>query len=121
MTERKIVLEFFPEVIFTIPRTAGGSCCLKPVPKQTERSREMYRYAKHIQWENMDTIDFTIPSRSSSRVRAFVKWRKFKAKLRMWRLGIEKLPALVLDGKVLCQGLFTPNILKLKIHHSLQT
>ncbi|UCF08844.1 MAG: hypothetical protein JSW28_03905 [Thermoplasmata archaeon] len=113
MTEKTHVLEFYPEVIFTIPKTAGGSCCLKPVPKQTQRSREMLRFAKHAQWENKDKIDFVIPSKTETRIRVLVKWKKFGAKLRMWRLGIEKLPALVLDGKVLCQGKLTINELKI--------
>lgn len=97
-------LEFFPEVIFTIPEAPGGSCCLKPIAKQTEQSRKMYRYAKKLQWKNGDKVDLRIPSKSESRVRAIMKWRKFKARLRMWRLGIKKLPALVLDGEVIFQG-----------------
>ena len=116
MSEKMHVLEFYPEVIFTIPKTAGGSCCLKPVAKQTERSRGMYRFAKHMQWENRDNIDLVIPSKTETRVRALMKWKKFMAKVRMWRLGIKKLPALVLDGKVICQGLLSTNNLKF-VHH----
>lgn len=104
MKYRKHRLEFFPEVIFTIPEAPGGSCCLKPIARQTEQSREMYRYAKQLQWKNRDKLELEIPSKSESRVRAIVKWRKFRARLRMWRLGIKKLPALVLDGKVISQG-----------------
>lgn len=104
MTRKGHMLEFYPEVIFTIPKTTGGSCCLKPIPKQTELSRKMYRYARHMQWENRDDIDLVIPSKSESTVRAFVKWRKFKTRVRMWRLGIKRLPALVMDGEVLFQG-----------------
>jgi hypothetical protein len=102
-------LEFFPEVIFVIPEAPGGSCCLKPIAKQTESSRKMFRFAKHIQWENRDKVEFTIPSKSDSRVRAFVKWKKFMARLRMWKLGIKKLPALVLDGRILFQGKLNPD------------
>jgi hypothetical protein len=91
-------------MVFTIPRAPGGSCCLKPVPKQTERSRKMYRFARHLEWQNRDKLEFVIPSKSESRVRAIMKWRKFRARFRMWRLGITKLPALVFDGEVLCQG-----------------
>lgn len=104
MPRPKHRLEFFPEVIFTIPKSSGGSCCLNPIPKQTERSREMYRFAKHLKWKKGDGIEFTIPSKSESRVRAFVKWRKFRARMRLRKLKIDTLPALVLDGKVLCQG-----------------
>ncbi len=82
---------------------------MKPIAEQTESSREMYRFAKHIQWGNRDKVEFTIPSKSDSRVRVFVKWKKFKAKLRMWRLGIKKLPALVLDGRIIFQGKLNPN------------
>jgi hypothetical protein len=102
-------LEFFPEVIFVIPEAPGGSCCLKPMAKQTERSRKMYRFAKHLLWKNKETLELEIPSKTDSRVRALVKWRKFKARVRMWGLGINKLPALVLDGKVIFQGDLNPD------------
>ncbi|MEE9151077.1 MAG: hypothetical protein V3U20_04495 [Thermoplasmata archaeon] len=107
MSETKHRLEFFPEVIFTIPKAPGGSCCLKPVPKQTDRSREMYRFAKSLQWKNKDKLELLIPSKSESRVRVLVKWRKFLARMRLRRLRIKTLPALALDGKVLCQGKLT--------------
>ncbi len=100
-------LEFFPEVIFVIPEAPGGSCCLKPVPKQTEESRKMHRFAKKLKWKNKDTLELTIPSKCESRVRAVMKWQKFKARMRLSRLGITELPALVLDGKILCQGKLT--------------
>jgi hypothetical protein len=100
-------LEFFPEVVFLIPEAPGGSCCLKPIAKQTDRSREMYRFAKSLYSKNRENLELVIPSKSESRVRAFVKWKKFKARMRLRRLRIEKLPALVLDGKVLCQGKLT--------------
>ena len=109
MTTKKHVIEFYPEVIFTISKTAGGSCCLKPIPKQTDRSRKMYRYVKHLQWKNKNSIDLVIPSKTDSRVRAVVKWRKLLARVRMWRLGIKELPALVLDGKVIFQGGLNPD------------
>jgi len=121
MSEKKHILEFYPGVIFMIPKTAGGSCCLKPMAKQTERSREMYRFARHLQWENRDNIDFLIPSKSESRVRAFIKWKKFKTKVRMWRLGIKKLPALVLDGRVMCQGFLDTDNLRGNFPNILQT
>lgn len=104
MVEQKHRLEFFPKVIFTIPKAPGGSCCLKPVPKQTDESRKMYRFAKKLEWKNKDRLELTIPSKSESRVRAIMKWKKFKARVRLTRLGIKELPALVLDGKILCQG-----------------
>ena len=104
MSEHKHTLEFFPEVIFTIPKTVGGSCCLKPVAMQTERSKRMLRFARHLQWKNKNRIDLTIPSKTETRVRAKMKWKKFKARMRMRRLGVRELPALALDGKVLFQG-----------------
>lgn len=105
MSILKHKLEFFPEVIFTIPKAPGGSCCLKPIPKQTDRSRKMHRFAKHLQWKNKDKLELLIPSKSESKVRAIMKWRKFKARMRLRKLRIKTLPALVLDGKVLCQGM----------------
>lgn len=107
MSEQKHRLEFFPKVIFTIPKAPGGSCCLKPVPKQTDESRKMYRFAKKLEWKNKDKLELTIPSKSESRVRAIMKWKKFKARMRLSRLGIKELPALALDGKILCQGKLT--------------
>ncbi len=97
-------LEFYPEVIFTIPEAPGGSCCLKPVPKQTKESRRMYRFAKHLKWKNKDKVELIIPSKTETKVRAIAKFRKFKARMRLRKLGINTLPALALDGKVLCQG-----------------
>jgi hypothetical protein len=107
MLKAKHKLEFFPKIIFTIPEAPGGSCCLKPIPKQTEESRKMYRFAKHLQFKNKDNLDFVIPSKTESRVRAIMKWKKFKARMRLRKLRIDTLPALVLDGKVLCQGKLT--------------
>lgn len=103
MKRFKHILEFFPEVVFTIPENPGGSCCLKPIAKQTASSREMYRFAKHLQWRNRDIMELVIPSKSESRIRAFVKWRKFRARVRLRKLGIKHLPALVLDGKVIAE------------------
>lgn len=107
MSKPKHILEFFPKVIFTIPEAPGGSCCLKPIPKQTEESRRMYRFAKKLKWKNKDTLTLEIPSKSESRVRAIMKWKKFKARMRLRKLKIDSLPALVLDGRVLCQGKLT--------------
>ena len=104
MSKSKHQLEFFPEVVFTIPENPGVSCCLKPVAKQTPLSRKMYRFAQELYWENRDKMELSIPSKSESRVRAIVKWKKFKARLRLKKLGIKILPALVLDGKILYQG-----------------
>jgi len=73
MSKSKHNLEFFPEVIFTIPETPGGSCCLKPIAKQTNRSREMYRFAKRLEWKNKDRLELQIPSRSEGKVRALIK------------------------------------------------
>lgn len=69
----------------------------------------MYRFAKKLQWKNEDKLELQIPSKSESRVRAILKWRKFRARLRMRRLGIKKLPALVFDGKVIFQGELDPD------------
>jgi hypothetical protein len=107
MSRSRHTLEFFPKVIFVIPEAPGGSCCLKPIPKQTKESRKMYRFAKTLMWKNKDTLELSIPSKSDSRVRAIMKWQKFKARMRLSRLGIDELPALVLDGKILCQGKLT--------------
>jgi hypothetical protein len=107
MSKPKHKLEFFPKVIFTIPEAPGGSCCLKPIPKQTEESRKMLRFAKKLKWKNKNTIELSIPSKTESRIRAIMKWKKFRARMRLRRLKIDTLPALVLDGKVLCQGKLT--------------
>lgn len=67
----------------------------------------MYRFAKKLKWKNKDTLELEIPSKSDSRVRAIMKWKKFKARMRLRKLKIDTLPALVLDGRVLCQGKLT--------------
>jgi hypothetical protein len=107
MSRIKHKLEFFPKVIFCIPEAPGGSCCLKPIPKQTDESRKMYRFAKKLKWKNKETMELEIPSKTESRIRAIMKWKKFKARMRLRKLKIDTLPALVLDGKVLCQGKLT--------------
>lgn len=104
MPEHKHTLEFFPEVIFTLPGGQAGGCCLKPVAKQTERSRRMYKFAQHLQYKYKGSLDFIIPSKTETRVRAKMKWKKFQARMRMRRLGVKELPALALDGKALFQG-----------------
>ena len=104
MSKPKHTLEFFPEVIFTLPEGNVGGCCLKPVAKQTERSRKMFMFARHLKHKYTDNLDFVIPSKTETRVRAKMKWRKFKARMRMRRLGVRELPALALDGKIIFQG-----------------
>jgi hypothetical protein len=104
MSNLKHRLEFYPEIEFTIPKAPGVSCCLKPTTKQTKLSREIYRFAKHFEWQDKDELGCVIPSKSDSKVRAIMKWSKFKARFRMWGIGIRKLLALVIDEKVLCQG-----------------
>jgi hypothetical protein len=100
----KILLEFFPEIIVEIPESPGGSCCLKPMVRQSKNSQKMYLLAQHIQWKFRDSIDLVIPSKSDSRVMPVKKYKQFKTDQRRKRLGIQKLPALVLAGKVLCEG-----------------
>ena len=67
----------------------------------------MHRFAHSLYSKNTDNLELVIPSKSESRVRALVKWKKFKARIRLEGLGIKVLWALVLDGKVLCQGKLT--------------
>jgi hypothetical protein len=103
MTE-KILLEFFPKIVVEIPESPGGSCCLKPIIKQSKSSQKMYLLAQHIRWKHQDLIDLIIPSKSDSRVIPVKKYKQFIADWRKKRLDIKKLPALALNGEVLCQG-----------------
>jgi hypothetical protein len=103
MTE-KILLEFFPQIILEIPESPGGSCCLKPVVTQSKESRRMYLFAQHIRWKYKDRIDLEIPSKSISRILFVKKYRQLKADLRLKRLKIKRLPAIVLANQVLCEG-----------------
>lgn len=104
MVDEKHRLEFYPEVIFVISESALGGYSVRPIPKQSKNSKEMYRFAQRLSWQNRDKIELVTPSRCESKVLAQVKWKKFKIKIRLWRLGILKLPALVFHDKVLCQG-----------------
>lgn len=99
-----ISLEFFPEIIVEIPESPGGSCCLKPMIRQSKNSQKMYLLAQHIQWKYKDIIELVIPSKTDSRVMPVKKYKQFKTDQRRKRLGIQKLPALALAGKVLCEG-----------------
>lgn len=49
-----------------------------------------------------------IPSKTNSRIIPVKKYKQFKANVRIKKLGIKKLPALALEGKVLCEG-FPPS------------
>jgi hypothetical protein len=100
----KISLEFFPEIIVEIPESPGGSCCLKPMVRQSKDSQKMYLLAQHIQWKYKDSIELVVPSKTDSRVMPVKKYKQFKTDQRRKRLGIQKLPALALAGKVLCEG-----------------
>jgi hypothetical protein len=103
MTE-KILLEFFPKIVLELPIAPGGSCCLKPITTQSKSSQKMYLLAQHIQWTYKDLIDLIIPSKSDSRIIPVKKYKQFISDWRKKRLGIKKLPALALNGVVLCQG-----------------
>ncbi len=102
--KNKHLLEFFPEVILTLPKHIDGGCCVKPLGEQTKRSEEMYIFAQKIRSKYRNSIDFVIPSKCNSRALGKVKWFRFKATLRMSRLKIKKLPALAFDGQILCEG-----------------
>jgi hypothetical protein len=64
----------------------------------------MQRFAERISDIYSNELKLTIPSKCESRIRPLVKWVKFRASIRLWRLGIETLPAIALDGEVLCEG-----------------
>ena len=100
----KVKLEFFPEIIQELPESPGGSCCLKPVIRQSNNSQKMYLMAQHLQWKFKDRVELVIPSKTDSRVIPVKKYRQFKADWRQKRLKIQKLPALALAGRVLCEG-----------------
>lgn len=100
----KVLLEFFPEIICELPESPGGSCCLKPVVGQSKASKKMYLLAQHIQWKYKNKIDLIIPSKTDSRISLYKKYVQFKSDLRKSRIGLNTLPGLALDGKVLCEG-----------------
>ena len=100
----KVLLEFFPEVICELPESPGGSCCLKPVVGQSKASKKMYLLAQHIQWKYRNKVNLVIPSKTDSRIPLYKKYVQFKSDLRKDKLGLNRLPGLALDGKVLCEG-----------------
>ena len=100
----KILLEFFPEIILEIPESPGGSCCLKPMVSQSKNSKKMYILAQHLEWKFRNRLNLVIPTKSESRIMLIKKYIQFKADMRKRRLGINRIPALVLNGMVLCEG-----------------
>jgi len=100
----KHLLEFYPEIVLTLPDSVGGSCCLKPVVRETERSQTMSMFAYHLYWLNRDSLELIIPTKCTSRIHAVNKWRNFKARMRLKRLGVKERPALVMDTIVICEG-----------------
>ena len=102
---KKVQLMFFPEIVVEIPEAPGGSCCLKPIVTQSKLSRKFFILAQHIRWLHKERVDLVIPSKSESRILLVKKYKQFIADWRKRRIGIRKLPALTLDGKILCQGI----------------
>ena len=100
----KIELEFFPEIKFEIPESPGGSCCLKPVIKQSKASQLMYILAQHLEWKFGKRLKLKIPSKTESKITPVKKYHQFKADRRKKKIGVHKLPALALGGKKLCEG-----------------
>ncbi len=103
MSEKRI-LEFYPEIVIEIPESLGGSCCLKPIVTQSKNSRKMYLFAQHLKWKYRDRLNLVIPTKSNSKILLVRKYKGFKANIRKKKLGIRKLPALVISGKILCEG-----------------
>jgi hypothetical protein len=100
----KKILEFYPEIVIEIPENPGGSCCLKPIVTQSKISKKMYLFAQHLKWKYKDRINLEIPTKSDSRILLVRKYKQFVADLRKKRLGISKLPALVISDRILCEG-----------------
>lgn len=106
----KLLLEFFPEIVQLLPESPGGSCCLKPIITQSKLSKQMYALAQHIRWKYNDKIELIIPSKSESRVTLVKKYQQLKSDQRLRKLGIRKLPALALAGKIILQGEIIPEL-----------
>jgi hypothetical protein len=100
----KILLEFFPELEFQIPSSPGGSCCLKPTVAQSKRSLRMYIQAQHIRSKFRNHVELKIPSKTKSKIILVKKYTNYKAYRRGKKLGVMRLPALALNGRILCQG-----------------
>lgn len=106
----KLILEFFPEIIQLLPESPGGSCCLKPIITQSKLSKQMYALAQHLKWKYNDQIEFIIPSKSESRVTLVKKYQQLKSDQRLRKLGIHKLPALVLADNIILEGELLPEV-----------
>ncbi len=104
----KILLEFFPEIVQLIPESPGGSCCLKPIVTQSKVSKLMYVLAQHIKWKYSDKVELVIPSKSDSRVTLVKKYQQLRSNQRLRKLGIHKLPALVLADNIILEGQVLP-------------
>lgn len=106
----KLLLEFFPEIIQLIPESPDNCCSLKAIITQSKLSKQMYALAQHINWKYQDKIELVVPSKSDSRVSLVKKYTQFQADRRMKKVGLKKIPALVLNGKILIEGeLLTEN------------
>lgn len=97
-------MEFFPDVHFIIPKYMAGGCCVKAVPEQTEESRRMYLFAQLVRGDYKEEMELVVPSKVNTKAYGKIKWKKFLAGRRIAKMKINMLPALALDGKVLCQG-----------------
>lgn len=102
--ENRHLLEFYPDVVLTIPKHVGGGCCIKAVEEQTKESQKMHLFAQELRSKYKNNIELVIPSKCTSKSLAKVKWVRFKTILRISRLKIKKLPALVIDNEILCEG-----------------
>ncbi len=60
----------------------------------------MYALAQHINWKYHDKIELVVPSKSDSIVK---KYTQFQADRRMKKVGLKKIPALVLNGEIILE------------------
>ena len=63
----------------------------------------MYALAQHINWKYHDKIELVVPSKSDSRVSIVKKYTQFQADRRMKKVGLKKIPALVLNGEIILE------------------
>jgi serine kinase of HPr protein (carbohydrate metabolism regulator) len=100
----KIKLEFFPEIVQLIPESPDACCTLKAIITQSKLSKQMYALAQHINWKYHKKIELVVPSKSESRVSLVKKYTQYQADRRMKKVGLKKIPALVLNGEILIEG-----------------
>ena len=102
--QNKIIIEFFPELELHIPKSHSGDNFLKPMVVQSKNSFRMYILAQLIRSKYNNKLNQELSSVIKPHIIVVKKYTNYKTYRLGKKLGIKRLPALVLNGIILCQG-----------------